>query len=137
VEESLLPRLFRQSPLNAIWEGSGNVIALDMIRALAREPETRQALLKELHDAGVADEAEALLSAPVAERDARFVIERLALALAAATLSKHGAAAVRDAFIARRLRERSITFGASSASVDENALLARLELQAEAAAFKG
>jgi putative acyl-CoA dehydrogenase len=129
VEENALPRLFRQSPLNAIWEGSGNVIALDMIRALGREPETRQALLAELRDAGVAEEAEALLSAPVAERDARFVIERLALALAAATLTKHAPAAVSDAFIAGRLRERSITFGASGAAANEDALIERLSLQ--------
>jgi len=129
VEESALPRIFRQSPLNAIWEGSGNVIALDMIRALAREPETRDALLTELRDAGVADEAEALLSSPVAECEARFVIERLALALAAATLVKYAPAAIGGAFIGRRLRERSVTFGASSAAVDEDALIERLSLQ--------
>ncbi|MGD9965613.1 MAG: acyl-CoA dehydrogenase family protein [Hyphomonadaceae bacterium] len=130
VEESALPRIFRQSPLNAIWEGSGNVIALDMIRALAREPETRDALLTELRDAGVADEAEVLLSSPVTEREARFVIERLALALAAATLVKYAPAAIGGAFIGRRLRERSVTFGASSAAVDEDALIDRLSLQA-------
>ncbi|HYD86803.1 MAG TPA: acyl-CoA dehydrogenase family protein [Vitreimonas sp.] len=129
VEESALPRLFRQSPLNAIWEGSGNVIALDMVRALQREPETREALLVELRDGGVAEEAEALLAAPVAEREARFVIERLALALAAATLAKFAPAAVADAFVARRLRGSSVTFGASNAPVDEDALLERLALQ--------
>jgi putative acyl-CoA dehydrogenase len=129
VEESLLPRLFRQSPLNAIWEGSGNVIALDMIRALEREPETRAALLAELRDAGAAEEPEALLAAPVAERDARHVIERLALALAAATLAKHAPAAVSDAFIARRLRERSVTFGAGDSAIDEDALVGRLALR--------
>ncbi|MGQ0531068.1 MAG: acyl-CoA dehydrogenase family protein [Caulobacteraceae bacterium] len=129
VEESLLPRLFRQSPLNAIWEGSGNVIALDMIRALGREPETREALLRELRGAGLADEAGALLSSPIAERDARFVIERLALALAAATLTKHAPSAISDAFIARRLRERSVTFGASSVAIDEDGLIGRLMLR--------
>jgi putative acyl-CoA dehydrogenase len=130
VEESAMPRLFRQSPLNAIWEGSGNVIALDMIRALGREPETREALLRELQAAGQADEAEALLARPVAERDARFVIERLALTLAAATLVQRAPSAVSDAFIARRLRERSVTFGASAAAVDEAALVGRLALTA-------
>jgi putative acyl-CoA dehydrogenase len=129
VEESALPRLFRQSPLNAIWEGSGNVIALDMIRALGREPETREALLRELRETGVGEEAEALLTRPVTERDARFVIERLALALAAATLVKHAPSAVADAFMARRLRERSITFGAAGAAVDEDALIGRLALR--------
>jgi putative acyl-CoA dehydrogenase len=129
VEESALPRLFRQSPLNAIWEGSGNVIALDMIRALAREPETRDALLTELREADVAEEAELLLAAPVTERDARHAIERLALALAAATLAKYAPAAVSGGFIARRLRDRSVTFGASPAGVDEDALIDRLALR--------
>lgn len=130
VEESALPRLFRQSPLNAIWEGSGNVIALDMVRALAREPETREALLAELRDTGVVEEAASLLAAPVAERDARHAIERLALALAAATLAKHAPNAVSDGFVARRLRESSITFGAGVSAVDEDALIARLALSA-------
>jgi putative acyl-CoA dehydrogenase len=128
VEESALPRLFRQSPLNAIWEGSGNVIALDMIRALDREPETREALLRELRDAGLGEETESLLAAPITEREARFVIERLALALAAATLTKQAPNAVSDAFVARRLRERSVTFGASTLAVDEDALVERLAL---------
>jgi putative acyl-CoA dehydrogenase len=130
VEESLLPRLFRQSPLNAIWEGSGNVIALDMVRALAREPETRDALLAELRDAGLNDEAETLLAKPVAERDARHVIERLALSFAAATLNKHAPHAVGDAFAARRLHARGITFGAGDGAIDETALIERLALRA-------
>jgi len=130
VEESGLPRLFRQSPLNAIWEGSGNVIALDMIRALAREPETREALLRELREANVADEAEILLAKPVAERDARYAIERLALALTAATLVKHAPTEVGDGFVARRLRGNSITLGASNADIAEDALIDRLALQA-------
>jgi len=129
VEESVMPRLFRQSPLNAIWEGSGNVIALDMIRALDREPETRAALLAELRDAGVSEDAETLLSQPLAARDARHAIERLALALAAATLVRHAPAPVADAFIARRLRDRSMTFGASAAAANEDVLIERLSLQ--------
>ncbi len=129
VEESTLPRLFRQSPLNAIWEGSGNVIALDMVRALAREPETREALLRELREAGVADEAEALLAAPVAERDARHAIERLALALAAATLVSRAPNEIGDAFLARRVRERTMTFGASQTVIDEDAPISRLALR--------
>jgi putative acyl-CoA dehydrogenase len=130
VEESAMPRVFRQSPLNAIWEGSGNVIALDMIRALGREPETREALMTELREAGVGEEAETLLTNPVAEREARFVIERLALALAAATLTKQAPSAVSDGFIARRLRQRSVTFGASAAAIDEDAIISRLSLLA-------
>jgi putative acyl-CoA dehydrogenase len=129
VEECALPRLFRQSPLNAIWEGSGNVIALDMMRALGREPETRAALLAELREAGISAEAEALLASQVAERDARRVAERLALGLAAATLAKHAPSAVSDAFIARRLQQSSVTYGAGEGAIDEEALIARLSLQ--------
>merc|ERR1712007_127693 len=51
VEEGPMPRLFRQSPFNAIWEGSGNVICLDVVRALTREPASGVALLQELEDA--------------------------------------------------------------------------------------
>src|SRR5690606_16348714 len=129
VEESGLPRLFRQSPLNAIWEGSGNVIALDMIRALQREPETRDALIAELRAGDAAEEAETLLSSPIAERDARHVIERLALALAAATLAKSAPAPVSDGFRTRRLAARSVTFGAGAGAIDETALISRLALQ--------
>ena len=129
VEESPLPRLFRQSPLNAIWEGSGNVIALDMVRALEREPETRDALLNDLRDAGLADEAHSLLAMPATERAARHIIERLALALAAATLTKRAPEAVSSGFIVRRLRERTLTFGAGGAGMSEDALIARLALQ--------
>ena len=55
LEESQLPRLFRESPLNSIWEGSGNVNALDVLRALAREPETADAFLAEVRLAAGAD----------------------------------------------------------------------------------
>jgi putative acyl-CoA dehydrogenase len=137
VEETPLARLFRQSPLNAIWEGSGNVIALDLLRALHSEPEVRDALIGELRSAAGVDgsldaasaEAETLLSAPIADASARYVIERLALAFAAATLVKHSPSAISDGFIARRLSGRSITFGASETAIDEGAIIARLALQ--------
>ena len=132
VEEQPMARIFRQSPLNAVWEGSGNVIALDMLRALQREPEAREALIAELRDAapGAAAEAESLLSAPVAEGRARHVVERLALGLAAATLARHGPAAVGDGFAARRLEGASLTLGAGARAIDEDALIARAALAA-------
>jgi putative acyl-CoA dehydrogenase len=137
VEETPLARLFRQSPLNAIWEGSGNVIALDLLRALHREPDGGDALVRELRDAAAADasldaaavEAETLLSAPIPEALARHAIERLALAFAAAVLVKRGPSEVSDGFIARRLSGRNITFGASETAIDEDAVIARLALQ--------
>jgi hypothetical protein len=86
--------------------------------------------MTELREAGVGEEAETLLTNPVAEREARFVIERLALALAAATLTKQAPSAVSDGFIARRLRQSSVTFGASAAAIDEDAIISRLSLLA-------
>jgi putative acyl-CoA dehydrogenase len=137
VEETPLPRLFRQSPLNAIWEGSGNVIALDLLRALHREPEVRDALLREIGgvakgDAAlnaIAKEAETLLSSTIGDGQARHAIERLALALAAATLAKHAPSTVSAGFIARRLNAPSLTFGASNAAIDEDSLIERLSLK--------
>ncbi|HXQ14580.1 MAG TPA: acyl-CoA dehydrogenase family protein [Caulobacteraceae bacterium] len=138
VEEAPLARLFRQSPLNAIWEGSGNVIALDLLRALHREPEVREALLSEFREAATGEpalrtmttKAEQLLTAPIAEASGRHAIERLALSLAAATLARRGDPAVSDAFIARRLYGASLTFGAGEGAINETAIIARLALQA-------
>jgi putative acyl-CoA dehydrogenase len=138
VEETPLARLFRQSPLNAIWEGSGNVIALDLLRALARERPACDALIAELRDAAAGDagfgemavEAEKLLSAPVPEAVARRAIERLALAFAAATLIRQGCNAVSDGFVTRRLRSASMTFGAGEGAIDEHTIIARVALAA-------
>ncbi|MGE3302013.1 MAG: acyl-CoA dehydrogenase family protein [Hyphomonadaceae bacterium] len=137
VEEGPMPRLFRQSPLNAIWEGSGNVIALDVLRALSRAPEARDALLGEIREAAHAErriagalaEAEAIAAGPVAESRARHAAERLALAFAAAVLVTRGPAAAADAFIARRLQAPSLTFGAGDGGIDETALIERLSWQ--------
>jgi putative acyl-CoA dehydrogenase len=138
VEETPLARLFRQSPLNAIWEGSGNVIALDLLRALARERPACEALMAEIRDVASGDsslgvmaaEADALLSAPVPEGLARRAIERLALAFAAATLIRQAPSAVSDGFIARRFRSASMTFGAGDGAIDEDAIITRLALAA-------
>jgi putative acyl-CoA dehydrogenase len=95
VEESGLPRIYREQPLSSIWEGSGNVIALDVLRAIRREPESLEAFLAEL---------EPDLRPPVDDIDelsARRLVERLALALQGTLLRRHGAPAVADAFFAR------------------------------------
>lgn len=120
VEESIMPRLFRQSPLNGIWEGSGNVIALDVLRALARAPESVDALADELDRARGADHRfdehrDALLARlrhPITEATARLVAEQIALAFQAAVLLTGAPSAVADAFCATRLAgERGATFG--------------------------
>ncbi len=95
VEESIMPRLYRQAPLNSIWEGSGNVQCLDVLRALAREPASRDALFSELRSAsGLDPEYDAVLrrlvcaldDATTIEHRIRFVVEQLALALQASVL---------------------------------------------------
>jgi len=112
VEESMMPRLFRESPLNAIWEGSGNVIALDILRTLSREPAAFQAYIAELElaEGGDArlDEAVAELIAEIGrstptEAKARYTAERLALLLQAALLVRHAPQGVADLFIETRL----------------------------------
>jgi len=133
VEESAMPRLFRQSPLNSIWEGSGNVICLDVLRAIAREPDAVPVLLAELEAArgGNAeldrsiDRIKDRLSAP-GESAARRLVENLALALQGSLLVRYAPAAVADAFCATWLTEdRALAYGASNAAIDSDAILAR------------
>jgi len=110
VEESGMPRHYREAPLLSIWEGSGNVNALDVLRALGRSPETAHALFGEL---ALARGADARLDAAVArletglttasETSARRLVELMALTLQASLLVRHAPPAVADAFCASRL----------------------------------
>src|SRR5262249_32751646 len=119
VEESVLPRLYRDAPLNSIWEGSGNVTALDLLRALARSPEGLDTLHAELRLAAGADTrldaAMARLSSKLAEvaadptmapYRARGLAALLTVCLQAALLARYAPEAVSDAFIASRLDTR-------------------------------
>ena len=135
VEESGLPRLFRESPLNSIWEGSGNVNCLDVLRAIEREPESLEAFraevalvrganrhldttLEEL-DRELADDAEV-------ELRARLLVERLALCLQASLLVRHAPAEVADAFCATRLGgEGGRAYGTLPRAVDTAAIVER------------
>ena len=110
VEESDLPRLYREAPLNSIWEGSGNVTALDALRAIAREPHAVDALLAEIDLAAGADpRLDATISAlrdelaVPDERRARRLAELAALALQGSLLVRHGPDAVADVFCTTRL----------------------------------
>ena len=132
VEESQLPRLFRESPLNSIWEGSGNVNALDVLRALAREPETADAFLAEVRLAEGADPrldaAIARLEHELAEPDeegARRLLELLAVSLQGSLLVRHGAPEVADAFCASRLDRPGGVFGTLPSSLDLGAIVER------------
>ena len=129
VETGPMPRLFRQSPLNAIWEGSGNVIALDVLRAFGREPEAVEALRGFLGTARGRDAVydrwlDSLDFAPSSEGAARLSIERLALAAQAAILLS-GENPVAEAFCRLRLQPRGSAHGAFDAVVDTRAILDR------------
>ncbi len=134
VEESLLPRLYREAPVNAIWEGSGNVVCLDVLRASVREPASLPAVMAELRLARGADRTldawvdglEAELARPEeAELRARRSVERLALALQASLLVRHAPKAVADAFCASRLGDGGLGFGTLPASVESGPILER------------
>ena len=101
VEESLLPRLYREAPVNAIWEGSGNVMCLDVLRALKGEEEA-ELVMAFSRDAAVALPAETDLAA-TPEGDARAAVGRLAVLAAAAALKASAPAAIADAFVRTRL----------------------------------
>jgi len=135
MEDSPMPRLFRESPVNAIWEGSGNVQCLDVLRAMQKTPAVVEAFFRELEGARGAS---ALLDRWVvalqqelgdladAEYRARDVVDRMALALQAALLLQHAPAAVSDAFCASRLAERSVrNYGTLPRGVDCAAIIAR------------
>ncbi len=128
VEESGLPRVYRQQPLLSIWEGSGNVVCLDVVRAVEREPGTADALLAEIRLAdhsgatGLAERALAELD----EARARSAVERLALALQASLLVRYAPPAVADAFCAARLSgEQRLGYGALPARTELEAIVDR------------
>ncbi|HSM96608.1 MAG TPA: acyl-CoA dehydrogenase family protein [Rhizomicrobium sp.] len=133
IEEGVMPRIFRQSPLNSIWEGSGNVICLDVLRAMGREPDSVEVFVQEIEAARSADAALArtidavkdALAKPPAEAGARRMVETMALALQGAVLAK-GDNAVFDAFCATRLSGHpGYAYGAFDTKIDTDAILAR------------
>ncbi|UVS79764.1 acyl-CoA dehydrogenase family protein [Actinokineospora sp. UTMC 2448] len=135
VEDSGMPRLYREAPLLSIWEGSGNVNALDVLRALGRSPSTAEALMAELAQARGADArldaATARLHAELSDPDgiegrARRVVELMALVLQGSLLVRHSPAAVADAFCASRLGgDWGHAFGTLPSSADVTAILDR------------
>ncbi|MGH2803575.1 MAG: acyl-CoA dehydrogenase family protein, partial [Thermoleophilaceae bacterium] len=133
VEESGMPRLLRDSPLNSIWEGSGNVAALDVLRATVTEPDGLPALTAECElarggnarlDAHL-DRLRATSLPDDPQFEARRLVEDLALALQASVLVRHAPAPVSDAFCAGRLGEGGRAFGTLPPSVDAAAIVER------------
>ncbi len=118
VEEQDLARIYRELPLLSIWEGSGNVMCLDVLRTLAREPQAAEALTARLSRVGGAHPAldailarlDALLAVP-AEADGRMIAHSITLAVQGALLVRHAPAALADLFCSTRLPETA--WGAS------------------------
>lgn len=135
VEESIMPRLYREAPLNSIWEGSGNIMGLDVLRALSREAEALPAFMAEVEQARgdhpyldrAIDELMAELDEPEAlEARMRSVTELMALTLQGALLTRRGAPEVAEAFCASRLAPRYRgAFGTLPRGVDLDALVER------------
>jgi putative acyl-CoA dehydrogenase len=133
VEESGLPMLYREAPLPSIWEGSGNVAALDALRAMGRQPESLAAFFAEVELAAGADarldRAIELLRKDLADLDdiefrARRLVESMALVLQGSLLVRHGDPAVADAFCASRLGEDwGIALGTLPSGVDSHAIV--------------
>lgn len=138
VEEQPMPRLYREAPLNGIWEGTGNVICLDVLRAMTREPDTIAALLAELAEARGADrrldayldELEMELSdLRDQEYRGRQITAMIATAVEAALLVRHAPPAVADAFVTSRLdRMPNRAFGSLPRHVESAAIIARSRL---------
>jgi putative acyl-CoA dehydrogenase len=132
VEDCVLPRIFRELPVNSIWEGSGNVMCLDLLRAVERTPGAVEVLAEEL---GAGAQADARLEALVAdvmrrlarpdESRARALTRDLALALQATLLLRHAPTAVAEAFCASRLGREGGVFGVLPAGTDARAIVER------------
>ncbi|MFZ0014662.1 MAG: acyl-CoA dehydrogenase family protein [Acidimicrobiia bacterium] len=135
VEESIMPRLYRESPLNAIWEGSGNVIALDVLRAAGRSPDSLQMFIGELESAldvdrhlddAIGEARVAISQATNLELEARRIVEQLALAWSGVLIHHHGDDRLFEAFVVSRLAEshRGL-YGALSASTPMDDVVTR------------
>ncbi len=128
VEEGPMPRLYREMPVNSIWEGSGNIMCLDVLRAAGQSSDSVDAAMAELKSAAGADRRFDAFCATLAddfagraphEGEARRIVERLVLALQGALLLRHADAAVADAFCASRLAcDHGGAFGTLPTGVD-------------------
>ncbi|WP_328912775.1 MULTISPECIES: acyl-CoA dehydrogenase family protein [unclassified Streptomyces] len=135
VEESGMPRIFRESPLNSVWEGSGNVQALDVLRVLRREPQAVDAFLAEVGlargadhrlDAAVKDLRAELADQEGVETRARRIVERMALVFQGSLLVRFAPSPVADAFCASRLGgDWGATFGTLPTAADPAAIVER------------
>jgi putative acyl-CoA dehydrogenase len=137
IEEHPLPRFYREAPVNSIWEGSGNIVCLDVVRAMRREPEAVDALLEAMRasrganahfDRHVARLERVLLTTDIVPGDERRLAQAIALTVAATELVRHAPAPIADAYCASRLADDALggaAFGVLPAGIDADAILAR------------
>tara|TARA_B100001939_G_scaffold344556_2_gene359201 strand:- start:586 stop:2280 length:1695 start_codon:yes stop_codon:yes gene_type:complete len=135
VEENIMPRLYREAPLNSIWEGSGNVICLDILRTFQKEPVALDQYFAEIRPAqgtnayfdNTLGELKKLLTDTAnAERNARRIVEKMALLLQASLVLRHSPAEVSDLFCAARLsQDRHTVYGALPQAADVQKILDR------------
>lgn len=135
VEESILPRLYREIPLSSIWEGSGNVMCLDVLRSLRRQPETLDALRRELNLGKGLDERydrhlkavdDEISDRRDVESRARRIVEHLALAIQAGLLLRHAPGFVAEAFCAARLDgQAGLEYGTLPARLEYDKIIER------------
>ena len=135
IEESGMPRLYREAPLVSIWEGSGNVAALDTLRAMAKEPAALEAFFGELdlaagmdsrYDDALETVRKELADAADIEFRARRIVERMAMLLQASLLLRHGEGAVAAAFVGSRLAgDWGVAFGTLGVGTDASRILDR------------
>jgi putative acyl-CoA dehydrogenase len=136
VEESIMPRLYREAPVNSIWEGAGNIMCLDVLRALERMSGAAELLLRDVTDAAHADKRLRVLADRLHhkftgrewrdEAQARAIVRDLVLATQGALLLQHAPASVADAFCVSRLGgEPAGTFGLLPAGIDHRAIVDR------------
>ncbi|MCF6344531.1 MAG: acyl-CoA dehydrogenase family protein [Devosiaceae bacterium] len=135
VEDGLMARAYRDMPLNAIWEGSGNVMCLDVLRVMQKSPETLDIVLASFNDVASQDTRlqsglnllhEMLADRGRLETNGRAIVELLALLAAGSLLSQHAPSEISNAFLSTRLTGRwRHTYGASIEKMDTRAILAR------------
>lgn len=140
MEDSIMPRLLRESPVNSIWEGSGNVQCLDVLRAMQKEPAVIESFFAEVDKAQGADTRldrfvrslrQALSNTEDMEPRARNLVDRMALALQASILVRTGEKAIADAFCAGRLESNGgLNLGNLPAGVDFRAIIQRAKPEA-------
>lgn len=135
IENCIMPRLYREAPINAIWEGSGNIQALDVLRALQKTPEVLDRWFMEigktagrntLLDSAVSKLKETFARTGELEFRARYLIEQLALTMQASLLLESAPAAIAEAFIRARLCGGQAIYGCLPENTDVDAILARV-----------